>query len=530
MHRGGATGLVSIVGAGPWDPELITLAGQRRLRRADVVIADYLANPALLSWCPPHARIYQRTEGPRGYRRSGEGPLPQAEVDRLMIEHARAGQRVVRLKGGDPCMFGRGGEEAQALRAAGVPYELVPGVSAPIAAPELAGIPVTHRHFTPAVTFVSGWEAYEKAGLEVAWEHLARSAGTIVLMMSIRNARANAERLVAAGRDPATPAAIVRWGTRGIQRTVVGTLSTIADLGEAEGIRPPAVLVVGEVVGLRHELSWVEARPLHGRRVVVTRAAEPDGELVTTLADLGADVVVVPCLEVAPPDDPEALVRAVATVPEHDGVVLSSPTGVRAFFDALVAAGLDARALFGKQVAAVGSSTASACRERGLVPDLVPDAARSEGLVERIAAAGQLGARWLHVRADEGRDLLGAAIERAGGRYTLAVGYRTRPAAASPHVVASLRHPHDGGEGFHAVAFASGKAARAFVRALDEQLGEPESRRLVAAAKVVCIGPVTAKAVEALGLRVDDVAHAPSDAATVDALRRVLEAAGPSPA
>ncbi|MCH9682273.1 MAG: uroporphyrinogen-III C-methyltransferase, partial [Deltaproteobacteria bacterium] len=186
-----APGMVSIVGAGPWDPELVTLAGKRRLERADVVIADYLANPALLMHCPDHTRVYQRTAGPRGYRPATEGPLPQAEVNRLMIEHARAGQRVVRLKGGDPCMFGRGGEEAQALREAGVPYELLPGVSAPIAAPEAAGIPVTHRGFTPAVTFVSGWEAYEKAGLEVAWEHLAKSAGTIVLMMSIKNARTN---------------------------------------------------------------------------------------------------------------------------------------------------------------------------------------------------------------------------------------------------------------------------------------------------------------------------------------------------
>ena len=193
-----------------------------------------------------------------------------------------------------------------------MPYELVPGVSAPIAAPELAGIPVTHRHFTPAVTFVSGWEAYEKAGLQVEWEHLAKSAGTLVLMMSIRNARANAERLISAGRDPSTPAAIVRWGTRGIQHTVVGTLATIAELAASEGIRPPAVLVVGEVVGLRQELAWVEARPLHGRRVVVTRSAEQSSTLVRTLSEQGADVVVVPCLATLPPEDPAALRRAVA--------------------------------------------------------------------------------------------------------------------------------------------------------------------------------------------------------------------------
>ncbi len=525
MHDAGVTGLVSIVGAGPWDPELLTLAGRRRLRRADVVIADYLANPALLLHCPAHTTIYQRSEGPRGYRPTSEGPLSQAEVNRLMIEHARAGERVVRLKGGDPCMFGRGGEEAQVLREAGVPYELVPGVSAPIAAPELAGIPVTHRHFTPAVTFVSGWEAYEKAGLEVAWEHLAKSAGTLVLMMSIRNARANAERLIAAGRAATTPAAIVRWGTRGIQRTVVGQLSTIADLAEAAGIRPPAVLVVGEVVTLREQLAWVETRPLHGRRIVITRAAEQSHELLVTLSELGADAVAFPCLRIAPPEDAAALLRAVSEVPGHDGVVLSSPNGVRAFFDALDEVGLDVRALAGKRVAVVGESTAAACRRRGIIADLVPAHARAEGLVECIGEAGLLGARWLHVRADEGRELLGGAIERAGGHYTLAIGYRSVRPLVSAQLLASLRPPAERGEGFDAVAFASGRAARHFLQTMTETLGDEETRRLVAAAKVVCMGPVTAVEVRRLGLRVDETASAPTDAAVVEALRHALGAA-----
>ncbi|MCA9705920.1 MAG: uroporphyrinogen-III C-methyltransferase [Myxococcales bacterium] len=527
MDEGGPRGRVSIVGAGPWDPELLTLAGKRRLERADVVIADYLANPALLSHCRPDVRVYQRTAGPRGYRSSTEGPLRQAEINRLMIEHARAGQRVVRLKGGDPCMFGRGGEEAQALREAGVPYEFVPGVSAPIAAPQAAGIPVTHRHFTPAVTFVSGWEAYEKAGQQVAWEHLAKSAGTLVLMMSIRNARANAQRLVDAGRDADTPAAIVRWGTRGIQRTVVGTLATIADRAEAEGLRPPAVLVVGDVVGLRAQLAWREDRPLHGRRVVITRPAAQSAGLVQALAELGADPVAFPCLGVVPPEDPHALHRAVAELPEaYDGVVISSPNGARAFFDALDAVELDGRALAGVRLLAIGSSTAAACRARGIRPDLVPRHARTEGLVELLEAEDLLGARWLHVRADEGRSLLGEAIAEAGGRYTLAIGYRTIRPSVPPRLIASLRPPGEGGEGFDAIAFASGKAAQHFLETVGEQLGAESARRLVRAAKVVGLGPVTTAAVEAMGLRVDATARAPSDAAVIEALREVLGAAG----
>ncbi|MCX4243144.1 uroporphyrinogen-III C-methyltransferase [Paraliomyxa miuraensis] len=524
----GGVGMVSIVGAGPWDPELLTLAGRRRLRQADVVIADYLANPALLAHCPPHVVIHQRTEGSRGYRSgaprlASEGPLRQSEINRLMIEHARAGRSVVRLKGGDPCMFGRGGEEAQALREAGIPFELIPGVSAPIAAPEAAGIPVTHRHFTPAVTFVSGWEAYEKAGLQVAWEHLAKSAGTLVLMMSIRNARANAERLIAAGRDPSTPAAIVRWGTRGIQHTVVGELSTIADRARDEGIRPPAVLVVGEVVRLREQIQWLEQRPLHGRRVVVTRAADQAEALLTALGQLGADAVALPCLEVAPPEDPSALRTAVASIGEHDGVVLTSPNGVRAFFGALDEVELDARALAGKHVVAVGAGTAAACRRAGVRADLVPAKARSEGLVELLRAHDLLHARWLHVRADEGRDVLASAVAEAGGTLSLAVGYRTTRPAVPQRLLASLRAPADGGEGFHAVTLASGKTARHLLLTLGEALGDDEARRLLDAAKVVCLGPVTAAEVQALGLRVDAIADAPTDEAVITALRTVLD-------
>lgn len=520
----GAPGMVSIVGGGPWDPELLTLAGRRRLERADVVIADYLANPALLVHCPPHARVYQRTAGPRGYRPATEGPLRQPEIQRLMIEHARAGRRVVRLKGGDPCMFGRGGEEAQALREAGIPYELIPGVSAPIAAPEAAGIPVTHRHFTPAVTFVSGWEAYEKSGQQVAWEHLAKSAGTIVLMMSIRNARANAERLVAAGRSADTPAAIVRWGTRGIQHTVVGTLGDIADRIEAEGVRPPAVLVVGEVVGLRQEIQWMEQRPLFGRRIVVTRSAEQSTDLVMSLSAQGADAVVFPCLAVVPPEDPAAVVDAIGRLDEHDGVILSSPNGVRAFFDALDGADLDARALAGTTVAAIGSGTAAACRTRGVIADLVPERARAEGLVNALREQGWLSRRWLHVRADEGRALLGEAIEAAGGRYSLVVGYRTVRPEVPPRLLLSMRAPDDGGEGFDAVIFASGRAARHFLETLGEELGPELARERLAAARVVCLGPVTAAAVEALGVRVDATADAPTDEAMLEAVCRVLDA------
>lgn len=521
-------GFVSIVGAGPWDPGLVTVRALDRLRRADVVIVDYLANPALLLHCRPCVIVLQRTAGPRGQRvpePSGASAWTpeQDDVNRMLVEHARAGRRVVRLKGGDPCMFGRGGEEAEALHAAGIDFELVPGVSSPIAAPESAGIPVTHRHHTPAVTFVSGWEAYEKSGLQVAWTHLARSAGTIVLMMSVRNARENAARLVDAGRSADTPAAVVRWGTRGIQQTVVGTLRDIADRIEAEGVRPPAVMVVGDVVKRRDAVMFMEKRPLFGRRIAVTRAFVDSARLASSLQDLGADVVSVPALAVVPPEHPEALDAAIAGLPGgYDGVTVSSGHGVDALVEALHRTGRDVRALAGVTLMAVGKATAHACRRRGLEPDILAASPRTEGMIDALADRGLLGLRWLHVRADEGRAALGDAIEDAGGRYTLAIGYRTIAPTLPTMLVRSMLPPGEGGEGLDAVAFGSGKAARHFLGMLTEASSEEVARGVLGGAKIVAIGPVTAEAIERLGFSVAAVASAPSDDAVVEALVAAL--------
>ncbi len=510
-------GFVSIVGAGPWDPYLLTLAGRDRLQRAEVVIADYLVNPALLLWCPPDAEIHQRIAGPRG-----GALLDQEKINALLVEKARAGRYVVRLKGGDPCMFGRGGEEAEVLREHGIDFELVPGVSSPIAAPEAAGIPVTHRHHTPAVTFVSGYEAYEKAGLAVAWEHLARSAGTIVLMMSVRNAASNARRLIEAGRDPSTPAAAVRWGTRGIQQTIVGNLGGIADRIREAGLRAPAVLVVGDVVDLRSKIGWLERRPLFGRRVVITRSRDRSETLGRLLAGRGADVVPIPCQEVAPPEDLSALDRAVSSLEDHDGVILTSPNGVATFFGSLERTGLDLRSFAGKSIAVVGDSTAGACRARGLHPDVVADDPHSEGLAQALRGRDLLRRRWLHVRGADARPVLRDAIEAAGGTYTAAIAYRTIVPALPPMLVRSLLPPAQGGEGFDAVCFASGTAARNFVSLLSRHLGEAEARAALERAEIVTIGPITTHAVEALGLSVAAEARVPSDEALADALQHAL--------
>ena len=524
-----STGLVSIVGAGPGDPELITLAARDRLQRAEVVIADYLANPALLLWCPPGCEIIQRRRGPRSDSPlpAGQSALRQPAVNEAMLSHARAGRRVVRLKGGDPWMFGRGAEEAEVLAAAGIAYEVIPGVSSPIAAPGAAGIPVTHRDHTPAVTFVSGFEAYDKAGLHVQWQHLARSAGTIVVMMSVGNARANAQRLVDAGRKADTPAAVVRWGTRGIQQTVVGTLSDIGDRIEAEGIRPPAVLVVGDVVSVRQRIAWVEKRALFGRRIAVTRSIAQGQPLRRALHEQGADVIPIPCLSIEPPTDPAALhdaLRRIAT--DFDGIILSSPNGVRATFSAIIEAGLDLRVLAGKRIAVVGAATARACTEFGLSPDIIPEQARAEGLLD--ALGDTLSERWLLPRADEGRDVVPRGIRGAGGSCEVVVAYRAVRPSVPAMLVESLVPPQDGGEGLDAICFASGKTARHFLETTRELLGTTVAAAVLERAKVVSLGPVTTAALDKLGISADATASEPTDAAMTRAVCEVLARPAPT--
>jgi uroporphyrinogen III methyltransferase/synthase len=519
-------GFVSLVGAGPWDPELLTLAARDRLARADVVIVDYLVNPAVLIHCRADVQVIQRARGPHGSASAME--LDQDRVNELLVEHAKAGRYVVRLKGGDPMMFGRGAEEAQHLVQHGVKFEFVPGVSSPIAAPEAAGIPITHRDHTPSVSFVSGYEAYEKAGLSVAWEHLARSAGTLVLMMSVRHARQNAEQLVAAGRSASTPAAVVRWGTRGIQQTVVGTLADIADRLEAAQIRPPAVMVVGDVVLLRQQIAWLEQRPLFGRRVVVTRAARQSGGLVNLLAAEGADAVAFPCLDfvAAPPEQRAVLERALLELERFCGVIVSSPNGADALQGALVRLDLDTRCLAGKQLAAIGTGTAERLREHGLRADIVPRSARAEGLVDALRERGLLTGTWLQIRADEGRELLGRAIAEAGGRLELVVGYQTIRPAVSPLLLDSLRPSSAdggaGGEGYDAICFASGSTARHFLETTGEAFGQATALEWLQRAKVIAIGPVTADAIAELGVRVDAVAAEQSEAGLLAAVLATL--------
>jgi uroporphyrinogen III methyltransferase/synthase len=398
---------VHLVGAGPGDPGLLTLRAVELIGAADVVLYDRLI--------PPEALTYAHSEAEVVYvGKEGEGPqVPQDDTHRLLLEHARAGRRVVRIKGGDPFVFGRGGEEALVLSEAGIPFEIVPGVTAGVAAPAYAGIPVTHRDIASGVAFVTGHEDPAKPGSAIDWAALARFPGTLVFYMGVRSLPRIAERLTAEGRPPDEPVAVVERGTLPNQRTLVATLADVAERAAQERIRAPAITLVGAVARLRERLAWLESRPLHGRTVAVTRARAQASTLAARLRALGAAVVEAPAIRIQPLETELPPVRA------YDLVCVTSPNGAELLLDRL----RDARELAGVTVAAIGPGTARALRARGIEPDIVPERAVAEGLVEALADTPVR--RVLVARAAEGRDVLPDALRARGARVDVVALYET---------------------------------------------------------------------------------------------------------
>jgi uroporphyrinogen III methyltransferase/synthase len=469
---------VYLVGAGPGDPGLLTRRGAELLARADVVVYDRLAHPSLLDLAPAGAERVAAGKAP------GRAELTQDEINRVLVEHGRSGATVVRLKGGDPFVFGRGGEEAEALAAAGVPFEVVPGVTSAIAAPAYAGIPVTHRGLSTHFTVVTGHEDPTKDHADVDWDALARAGGTLVILMGAGRVGEIAKRLVAGGRDPATPVAAVRNGTRPDQQTVRATLATIADAG----VQPPAAIVVGPVAA--QELAWFERRPLFGRSVVVTRAREQASDLRARLETLGADVLELPTIAIEPID------FALPDLAAYEWLVLTSVNGVVAFFDrGLAPAGLDARALSALRVAAIGPGTARALAEHGIRADLVPEQFVAESLVDAFPepepepSAGA-GPRVLLARAEQARDTLVEGLRARGYDVDVVAVYRTVTARPEGRAVERVRRGD-----VDAITFTSSST----VTNLCDALGQvPDHQPLV-----VSIGPVTSATARARGLRVD---------------------------
>jgi uroporphyrinogen III methyltransferase/synthase len=475
-------GVVYLVGAGPGDPGLMTVRGAELVASADVILYDRLIPQAALSGAREDAELVYVGKRP------GAPEIPQPEIETTMVERARAGRSVVRLKGGDPFVFGRGGEEAETLAAAGVPFEVVPGVTAGVAAPAYAGIPVTHREDASAVAFVAGHEDPSKDGSSIDWDALARFRGTLVLYMSVKRLPDVAARLIAGGRSADEPAAAVERGTTPAQRTVSATLADLPDAVAAAGIAPPAVMLIGPVAARRETIGWLERRPLFGLRVVVTRARAQASGLAATLAALGADVIELPAIRVVPTIDSAEVRDAVRAIHSYALVCLTSPNGVRLLFDALEAAGLDARALANATVAAIGPGTARALAARGIRADVVPERSVAEALVESLEAVNVTDRPVLVARAADARDVLPDALRERRAKVDVVALYETVAEEPDPEVVKAA-----GSADY--VTFTSSSTVRNLVAAIGD--GFPER------ARVVSIGPVTSEAAREAGLTVD---------------------------
>jgi uroporphyrinogen III methyltransferase/synthase len=465
---------VYLVGAGPGDPGLMTRRALELIEVADAVLYDRLIPPGALDGARPDADMRYVGKQPGGHT------MEQDDINALLVELGLAHEVVVRLKGGDPFVFGRGGEEAQALAAAGIGFEVVPGVTAGVAAPAYAGIPVTHRDDASAVAFITGHEDPTKPSTALDWPALAAFPGTLVFYMGVRNLARIAEQLVAGGRGADEPVAVVERGTLPGQRTVSGTLSDIAALVAEAGLRAPAITLVGSVARLRPTLSWLEQRPLFGRSVVVTRARAQASGLAARLASLGASVVEAPAIRIEPRPSAE-VDPVVEQIGDFGLVVVTSPNGAGLLFESLARLGLDARALAGATVAAIGPGTAAELRRGGVRADVVPPRSIAESLVEALEGVPVSGRRVLIARAAEARDVLPDALAARGAEVEVLPLYDT---VAEP-VAAAL-----GGADY--VTFTSSSTVRFFI----------EGASLPPGARVVSIGPVTSETARSLGLEV----------------------------
>ncbi|MDF2723691.1 MAG: HemD protein [Paenibacillus sp.] len=491
----GGTGKVYLVGAGPGDPKLITIRGMEAIQRADVVVYDRLANPRLLQQMKPGAdKIFV-------------GKLPdkhmikQSEINQLLVDLAQQGKTVTRLKGGDPSVFGRVGEEAELLADNGIDFEIVPGITSAIAVPAYAGIPVTHRDFTSSFSVVTGHEYPNKTYSNINWDNLAGASGTIVFLMGVANIDTICGELIRHGRDSATPAAVIRMGTWMEQRTIVGTLDTLPERVKEAQLQSPAVIIVGDVVKLREKLAWFEKRPLFGKRVMVTRAREQASGLVRLIEENGGEAIEFPVIAIQPPQRQEA-VRAVdealAVLEQYDWLLFTSANGVEYTFRRMAEQRIDIRLLHRAKIAAVGPKTQEALLGKGIVADLVPnDSFQAETLLELLKQFVQPGERLLFSRGDKARPVLAEGLRQFGAKVTEIDAYENVLALnGGEEALAMLREGS-----IHTVSFTSSSTVTNLLEAL-RRLGETDPVTLLNAIDLVAIGPVTAETAAKAGLNV----------------------------
>ena len=481
-------GMVYLIGAGPGDPGLITVKAAECIKKADVVVYDYLASPRLLNYAGEGAEIIY--VGKKG----GDHTMTQDRINDILADKGSAGLTVARLKGGDPFIFGRGGEEAEVLIDRGVPFEIVPGVTSAVAAPAYAGIPLTHREHTSSVSLITGHEDPTKTDTSIKWDTLAQSGSTLVFLMGVKNLPRITERLTANGKSPLTPVALVRWGTTPRQVTVTGTLADIVEKVEKAGLKPPAVIVVGEVVSLREKMKWFDNRPLLGKRIVVTRARAQASDLVQTLTELGAECLEFPTIKVVPPRDITPLTRAIEDINGFDWLVFTSVNGVRFFFDHLFEIKKDVRILGHLKFACIGPATMDELFKYGIVSDILPETYRAESVIEAFKDQSIQGKNILLPRASKARTILPRELDRMGARVSEIFAYETVQVDDQKEALTTALEKGD----IDMVTFTSSSTVTNFMNLVNPE----NSRRLLGNIAVACIGPITRKSAEDLGLGV----------------------------
>lgn len=479
-------GFVYLVGAGPGDPKLITVKGSECIAKAEVLVYDRLASRRLLSLAKEDCELIYVGKSPDRHT------LRQEEINQVLVQKGKEGKIVTRLKGGDPFVFGRGGEEALALVEAGIPFEIVPGVTSAIAVPAYAGIPVTHRELTSSFTVITGHEDPEKNSSTIDWEHLGPVEGTLVFLMGMENLELIAQKLIENGKNPETAVGIIQWGTRSEQRTLVGKLHNIAQLVKEQGFTNPSIIIVGQVVSLREKLQWFEKRPLFGKRIIVTRARHQASALSQVIEDLGGEAWEFPAIEIVPPTLPERLTKVIKELKRFQWLVFTSVNGVEAFFKELGKQGRDIRDLKGMEIVAIGPVTRAALENKNLRVAYVPEEYRAEKIIEGLASRILPGQGVLIARAEEARDILPESLKALGADVWDVPAYKTVLGGANREELKRLL----GEKVVDAVTFTSSSTVRNFMQLLDGDTS------LLDNVTVFSIGPITSATARELGLKV----------------------------
>jgi len=482
-------GKVYLIGAGPGHPKLITLRAIECIQDSDVLLYDHLANQKFLQYARKGCEIIYA--GKTGVHHT----LHQDEINQILIEKTREGRTVGRLKGGDPLLFGRGGEEAEELVKQGIEFEIVPGIPAATAAAAYAGIPLTHRNLSSTVAFVTGHEGSEKSGPSVDWAKLSTGVGTLVIYMGIGNLKENVLKIMAHGRSPKTPVALIRWATTPDQETLCGTLSDIYEKAQAADFKAPAIMIVGESVTLRDKLQWAERLPLFGKRIVLTREREQAGDFSEHLERFGAEIFYLSTIRIVPPESFEILDRAIDEFSSFHWAVFTSANAVRGFMDRLISRGRDARDLKGIRIITVGTATAQALLDKGIRTDLIPEEFRGEGVIRALKAEGDLhGAKILIPRAEKAREILPDTLRDEGAEVVVAPVYRNVPPEINPKDLQEILVKRKA----HLIVFTSPSNVNNFMTSVEKE-GLSGALQGI---RIACIGPVTGNAARKQGLEV----------------------------